>query len=96
MEHFDKLNVTFKSYLTDEKFYEQKPCMKKYQNEKVKYLVNSKRETQEQTIEDFKTNPEKHKIVKKLRKTQVEASKVQNIQITQTNDPISNSHRSIV
>jgi hypothetical protein len=23
MEHFDRLNVTFKSYLTDEKFYEQ-------------------------------------------------------------------------
>lgn len=31
--------------------------MKKYRNDKVEYLVNSKRETQEQMKEEYKTNP---------------------------------------
>ncbi|MFT7272728.1 MAG: hypothetical protein ACI9V1_002259 [Spirosomataceae bacterium] len=38
--------------------------MKKYRNEKIEYLVNSKRETQEQIREDLKTNPENRKLLK--------------------------------
>ncbi|MFT6480326.1 MAG: hypothetical protein ACJAZY_002216 [Spirosomataceae bacterium] len=46
------------------KSFMNKPSMKKYRNEKIEYLVNSKRETQEQIREDLKTNPENRKLLK--------------------------------
>lgn len=42
--------------------------MKKQRNEKIEYLLKSKRETQKQMLEERETNPEIKKIIKKLHK----------------------------
>lgn len=42
--------------------------MKEQRNEKIEYLLKSKRETQKQMLEEYKTNPEIRKIVEKLKK----------------------------